>query len=101
MTHTIILAQADKQVQSRIWADYKSIQEASEGILAMFEERLKVLYPGVKDITYGVKDLFDFLDSLVDISALVYNDKLTAYLPHDREWIKISVERYLQKAQQK
>lgn len=38
----------------------------------MYEARLKELNPGVTNITYDVADLFAYIDSLTDLSMLVY-----------------------------
>lgn len=38
----------------------------------MFEERLKVITPGVKSLSYDVHDLFRWIDNLADISCLMY-----------------------------
>jgi hypothetical protein len=38
----------------------------------MFEKRLKQLNPNMRQITYDINDLYTYIDSLPDLSALVY-----------------------------
>ena len=42
-----------------------------DGIVKLYEHKLKQLNPTVPNITYDVSDLNSYLDSLYDISALV------------------------------
>lgn len=42
----------------------------------LFEQRLKELNPSMKNITYDVTDLYDFIDALTDMSALVYSPQV-------------------------
>ena len=46
-------------------------------------------------IDYELTDLLKFLDSLYDLSALVFNEKAKRYMAHGREWIKGKVYKYL------
>jgi len=39
----------------------------------MFEKRLKQLNPNMRQITYDINDLYTYIDSLPDLSALVYS----------------------------
>lgn len=54
----------------------------------MYEVLLKSLNPGLAEMTYDVEDLFAYLDRLPELSALIYDPQLDAYVPHDRAWIK-------------
>ena len=54
----------------------------------MFEKRLKEMYPHMKDITYDIADLYNYVDALADLSAMVYEPKINAYLPYNKEWVK-------------
>ena len=69
--HTILLVQAGA-VGSRTFSDYETVSAAMDGVCAMFEKRLKSLNPSMRQITYDINDLFTFIDSLPDLSALVY-----------------------------
>lgn len=68
--------------------DYGSINSAMDGICALYERKLKEINPAVRDISYDIGDLYNFIDGLADMSALVYDHSIQAYLPYDREWIK-------------
>lgn len=46
-------------------------------------------------ITYDVSDLYGYIDDMVDISALVYDPKMNAYIPCNKEWIKSAAYDYL------
>ena len=46
-------------------------------------------------IEYDVTDLLKFLDSLYDLSALVFNEKAKGYMAHGREWLKAKIYKYL------
>ncbi len=41
------------------------------GILKLYEQKLKAMNPNVRSITYDVKDLNIYIDSVVDMSCLV------------------------------
>ena len=40
-------------------------------MVKLYEQKLKQLNPQIRQITYDVSDLFNYIDSLGDISALV------------------------------
>jgi hypothetical protein len=44
----------------------------------MFERRLKELNPGLRNITYDITDLYNFIDQLADMSALVYSQQVSS-----------------------
>eukprot|EP00850_Spirogloea_muscicola_P018030 SM000161S02412 [mRNA] locus=s161:1606:2123:+ [translate_table: standard] len=66
------------------------------GICNLFEKRLIEQLPSVHNITYGTEDLLEFLDSLVDITALVLDPSTLKYTPFDRQWIKQRALEHLQ-----
>ena len=41
------------------------------GVVKLYEAKLKQLNPQVRQITYDISDLFSYIDSLGDLSALV------------------------------
>ena len=63
----------------------------------MFEKRLKEMYPHMKDITYDIADLYNYVDALADLSAMVYDPKLNAYQPFNKEWVKKKCFAHLKK----
>ena len=60
----------DRSTNSRTYADYNTLQAATEGIVSMYEAHLKATNKQAAQITYDVTDLHRFLDSLGDISCL-------------------------------
>lgn len=45
---------------------------AGTGICGLYERKLKDLNPAIRNITYDIADLYNFIDGLADMSALVY-----------------------------
>eukprot|EP00603_Paraphysomonas_imperforata_P004085 CAMPEP_0114434672 /NCGR_PEP_ID=MMETSP0103-20121206/12393_1 /TAXON_ID=37642 ORGANISM="Paraphysomonas imperforata, Strain PA2" /NCGR_SAMPLE_ID=MMETSP0103 /ASSEMBLY_ACC=CAM_ASM_000201 /LENGTH=72 /DNA_ID=CAMNT_0001604589 /DNA_START=89 /DNA_END=307 /DNA_ORIENTATION=+ len=68
-----------------------------DGVVKLYEHKLKQLNPSVPNITYDVSDLNSYLDSLYDISALVFNNNSSVYEPHSKEWIKSKILQGLQR----
>eukprot|EP00252_Welwitschia_mirabilis_P027821 TRINITY_DN9697_c0_g1_i1.p1 TRINITY_DN9697_c0_g1~~TRINITY_DN9697_c0_g1_i1.p1 ORF type:complete len:104 (-),score=16.52 TRINITY_DN9697_c0_g1_i1:228-539(-) len=95
--HTIILMQTGPNRSSRTFMDFESTSQAMDGICALYERKLKELNPTLRNITYDIADLYNFIDGLADLSALVYDHSLQAYLPCDRQWIKQRTFRQLKK----
>ncbi|KAH8360082.1 hypothetical protein KR093_010637 [Drosophila rubida] len=88
MGHTILLVQPEKRVISRTFCDYETVHECMEGICKIYEEHLKLQKPYSSLITYDIRELFDFIDTLADISCLVYEKASNSYQPHNKAWIK-------------
>ncbi|KAF5178343.1 Enhancer of rudimentary-like protein [Thalictrum thalictroides] len=86
--HTIVLMQTSQSRATRTFMDYESISQAMDGICGLYERKLKELNPTLRNITYDIADLYNFIDGLVDLSALVYDNSIQGYLPYDRQWIK-------------
>lgn len=98
--HTIILMQTAQSKATRTFMDYGSISQAMDGICGLYERKLKELNPALRNITYDISNLYNFIDGLADFSALVYEPSLQAYLPYDREWIKHKTLQHLKKLAQ-
>mmetsp|Transcript_11009 Transcript_11009/g.15841 ORF Transcript_11009/g.15841 Transcript_11009/m.15841 type:complete len:103 (-) Transcript_11009:60-368(-) len=96
-THTIVLCQFGNKLTTRQWSDYETVEDAMDGICQMYEHRLKKLNPNRKKITYDISDLFNFVDDLPDLSALVFNARDASYTPRNKEWIKDRVFQHLKK----
>jgi hypothetical protein len=63
----------------------------------MFEKRLKEIYPNLKDITYDISDLYNYIDALADLSALVFDPSTNTYAPHNKDWVKTKAFAHLKK----
>ncbi|KAJ0989843.1 hypothetical protein J5N97_008199 [Dioscorea zingiberensis] len=94
--HTIILMQPSPSRATRTFMDYDSITQAMDGICGLYERKLKELNPTMQNFTYDIADLYNFIDGLTDLSALVYDHSIHAYLPYDRQWIKERTFRHLE-----
>ena len=72
MSHTILLVQPVANKASRTYSDFETVPQAVDGVLALFEKRLKELNPQMRQITYDINDLYRYIDTLQDLSALVF-----------------------------
>jgi hypothetical protein len=81
MSHTIVLVQPTPSKASRTFSDYESVVKALDGVCAMFEKRLKELNPQMRQITYDINDLYRYLDTLHDLSALVFAPGAWVFFP--------------------
>ncbi|CAB96836.1 enhancer of rudimentary [Arabidopsis thaliana] len=69
--HTIILLQNSPSRATRTFMDYDSIGQAMDGICGLYERKLKEINPSLRNISYDIADLYNFIDGLADLSALV------------------------------
>ena len=51
--------------------DFASVSIAMDALVKMYEHKLRELNPGIQNITYDVSDLYNYLDSLHDVCAMV------------------------------
>ncbi|KAL5538094.1 hypothetical protein UlMin_045903 [Ulmus minor] len=66
-------------------------------ICGLYERKIKELNPAMRNISYDIADLYNFIDGLADMSALVYDHSVREYLPYDRQWIKQRTFQHLKK----
>ena len=83
-----LLVLATQRAEGRTYSEYESVNECMEGICKMYEEHLKRMNPPGQSITYGVDQLFEFIDRMVNLSCLVFREDTQTYKPYSREWIK-------------
>lgn len=70
--HTIVLTQiVPGKPETRIYHDFERLDLALDGIIALYERRLRELNPDIEKIDYTIKDLFTYIDSLGDICILL------------------------------
>jgi len=70
--HTIVLTQiVPKKPETRIYHDFERFDQALDGIVALYERRLRELNPALEKIDYTLKDLFTYIDSLGDICVML------------------------------
>lgn len=80
--------QLEKSKASRSYEEFETITKAIQHICTIFESKLRQLNPNLTNIVYEVQDLWRFIDSVPDLSALVYDPDKDAYLPCGKEWLK-------------
>eukprot|EP00291_Cryptomonas_curvata_P001731 CAMPEP_0172185318 /NCGR_PEP_ID=MMETSP1050-20130122/20099_1 /TAXON_ID=233186 /ORGANISM="Cryptomonas curvata, Strain CCAP979/52" /LENGTH=101 /DNA_ID=CAMNT_0012859283 /DNA_START=18 /DNA_END=323 /DNA_ORIENTATION=- len=97
--HTIVLLQESASKGSRTFSDFETVADAMNGICQLYEQRLKQLNPGVRNITYDITELYGFIDGLGDLCCLVYNGT-GAYEPHNKQWVKDRVYAHLKRMAQ-
>ena len=76
---------------TRTFLEFPSVNAAMDGVIKMYEVKLKQLNPNVQNITYDIQDLYNYIDSLEDLSALVFDGNSNMYSPSGREWVKKKV----------
>ncbi|KAL2548204.1 Enhancer of rudimentary-like protein [Forsythia ovata] len=88
-----------KQNVSMAWKKAHDIPhlQHDKGICGLYERKLKEINPAIRNLSYDISDLYNFIDGLTDLSALVYDHSIQAYLPYDREWIKQKTLQHLKK----
>ncbi len=69
--HTILLIQFTPDDNSRTYLDYDDIGKCVDGLCQLYEQKLKIQNPGKTEVSYDVAELFQYLDSLKDLGALV------------------------------
>ncbi|WZZ30419.1 hypothetical protein YC2023_013820 [Brassica napus] len=69
--HTIILLQNSPSRATRTFMDYDSIGQAMDGICGLYERKLKEINPSLRNLSYDIADLYNFMDGFADMSALV------------------------------
>ncbi|EDV33781.1 uncharacterized protein Dana_GF19121 [Drosophila ananassae] len=98
MSHTILLVQPGTRPETRTYCDYESVNECMEGVCKIYEEHLKRRNPNTPTITYDISQLFDFIDTLMDISCMVYQKSTNTYAPYNKDWIKEKIYVLLRQA---
>ncbi|KAG8082555.1 hypothetical protein GUJ93_ZPchr0014g47125 [Zizania palustris] len=98
--HTIILMQPSQSRATRTFMDFNSVNHALDGICGLYERKIRDINPMARHLTYDINDLYNFIDGLNDISALVYDQSIHAFLPYDRRWIKQKMFQHLKRLAQ-
>ncbi|XP_052892106.1 enhancer of rudimentary homolog [Anopheles moucheti] len=88
MSHTILLFQLNKDMETRTYCDYESINDCMEDVCRIYEEHLKRRNPNLSTITYEISELFDFIDQLIHLDCLVYQKTTQSYGAYNKSWIK-------------
>ncbi|ALC39391.1 e-r- [Drosophila busckii] len=97
MPHIYLLIHPKHEVISRVYCTYDSIDKCLEAICNIYEEHLKRVTPTMPTVTYDIMQLFDFLDSFVDICCLVQQSGSKTYAPYSKDWLKDKIYEKFQK----
>mmetsp|Transcript_19033 Transcript_19033/g.19769 ORF Transcript_19033/g.19769 Transcript_19033/m.19769 type:complete len:106 (-) Transcript_19033:86-403(-) len=89
--HSIILIQHTPSFSTRTYLDFQSVNSAMDGIVKMYEHKLKELNPDIEHISYDISDLYNYIDGLHDICGLICNPTTNVYEPKGRDWIKAKI----------
>lgn len=54
----------------------------------LWRRELKRLNPKMASITYDMQDLYNYIDRMPDMIAMVHDPQSGMYRPHTKEWIK-------------
>jgi hypothetical protein len=95
--HTILLYKFTHNKGIGQYEDFNSVSLAMDGICSLYEQKLVLQNPNLRNITYGIEDLNKYIDDLGDLAVLVYDARILGYSPHNKEWIKKRLYKHLQK----
>eukprot|EP01029_Cantina_marsupialis_P015795 TRINITY_DN3474_c0_g1_i1.p1 TRINITY_DN3474_c0_g1~~TRINITY_DN3474_c0_g1_i1.p1 ORF type:complete len:102 (+),score=26.30 TRINITY_DN3474_c0_g1_i1:61-366(+) len=93
--HTIVLY--EESGGNRTYFEKPSSDQALEEIIKMFETRLKKTHPDYDEITYEIKHLFEFIDTVGDMGFLVFDGRKQAYVPCGKDGVKDKMYEFLKK----
>ena len=87
-THTILLLQPNENRQSRTFYDFTTVKAAVSGLTEIFQEILRKLNPGKKELADTMADIHRYVDSVPDLSMLVFDARTSQYQPLTKQMIK-------------
>ncbi|XP_063224968.1 enhancer of rudimentary homolog [Bacillus rossius redtenbacheri] len=97
MSHTVLLVQCSADVFSRTYSDFECVKECIDYVVSMFEEYLRRTNPHLQQVSYAANELFEFVDSLHDLSCMVLDKRQSVYVPYNKDWLKEKLLRKLQR----
>ncbi|KAK6271409.1 hypothetical protein POUND7_008507 [Theobroma cacao] len=68
---TVVLMQISQNRAPRTFVDYDSTSQSMDNICGLYERKLNKLNPATQNITYDICVLYNFIDGLANIIALV------------------------------
>ena len=80
--------QFSKKTDSRQWAEFRTVPDAMNGVINMYEDYLHKINKGVKNITYKIEHLYRYIDALPQLAAMVQDSKSGQYTPRGKNWFK-------------
>lgn len=94
---TLLLVQKTVSLESRTFYDFKSLEKSIEFLVKSYEDKLRDQGPERQSFTYDLGELFEYIDDLVEIICLVFNEETKTFAPHNKDWIKSQIYKFLNK----
>jgi hypothetical protein len=83
-----MLVQPEQSRDSRTFYDFPSLKQATSGLTQIFENILRQCNPGKQELSYTMADLHRYIESVPDLSMLVFDPKTAQYRPLTKQMIK-------------
>ncbi|KAH0474761.1 MAG: hypothetical protein KVP17_002566 [Porospora cf. gigantea B] len=83
----VVIIQFSKDVASRTYYQYDSLQDALHAMCLIYEQSMKTANPHMTKVVYDLTDLRRFIDSLDDVLFFVQQDG-PLFQARGRQWIK-------------
>lgn len=96
--HTIMLLQETKNLATRTWSEHPTLRQALDYFVSSYERQLKALNPQARELSYTVEDLHVYIDSMADLSALIFAPATKHYMPRNKTYLKQQLLLQLQSA---
>lgn len=97
MNDSILLVQLEPSPASRTFFYLPNVDAAISEVLAVYERCLKQLNPALPQLSYTLRDVYAFIERAPEFGLLVFDERLKAFVPHDKIWIKDKVAARLSK----
>ncbi|XP_023031777.1 protein enhancer of rudimentary-like [Drosophila willistoni] len=87
--HTILLVRPDSSTEDNYtYCDFKSLKECLETLCYVYEEHLRRHHGSKGSIVYSLEELYEFVESFLELNCLVKDKEGDNYIPHNIDWIK-------------
>jgi len=71
-----------------------------DSICHLYEQKIKMQNPNIRNVKYNVNDLHEYIDGLVDLGCLTLDPNTKSYFPHNKDWVKQRLYKHLMKLAQ-
>lgn len=79
MHHVVLLFKFTENYKSQVWEDFESVQDCCRHLCERYERWLQIKNPELKELTYDISDLYDYIDS-VSLNQLAKKNLLKYHL---------------------
>ncbi|CAG9335013.1 unnamed protein product [Blepharisma stoltei] len=94
---TLLLVQKNPNQESRTFYDFKTLDKCIEFIVKTYEDQLRIERPDRITFTYDLSELYDYIEGIPEIICLVFAEETRTFAPHNKDWIKSKVYKFLNK----